>query len=301
MKAIIYSVLTILLVSAFSSCGKDDVVLVASEYKNLSISCGLDFEIPVLASDWCIESVQSSGIPLVDEQNNPLALDGFGKVEAANKWFALERNEDGKFIVHLKENFEEEKRSIVICINNNGDRDYVTLEQSRGESYRLVEKSFQEIEELREVYVNDDGCHPFAFTNHSSSPIWESESPVFSDVVYTSEFNSDDYGAFDWLSPDEDLEITLPDIIIDGMQRANKTCVYKSGISIRPDDPYENKTLVQAYATIYFSGKVLYCKRHFNYVFTIENESTHSRFDIKGTCMQISPLTKTLIISDKEK
>lgn len=51
MKAIIYSVLTILLVSAFSSCGKDDVMLVASEYKNRSISCGLDFEIPVLASN----------------------------------------------------------------------------------------------------------------------------------------------------------------------------------------------------------------------------------------------------------
>lgn len=301
MKAIIYSVLVILLVSAFSSCGKDDVVLVASEYKNLSISCGLDFEIPVLASNWSIESVQSSGIPLIDEQNNPLALDGFGKVEAANKWFALERKEDAKFIVHLKENFDEEKRSIVICINNNGDRDYVTLEQSRGESYRLVEKSFQEIEELREIYVSDNGCHRQVFTNYSSEPIWLPTNSVFSDVVYTTEFESDDYGAFDWVSPGEELEIILPDILIDGMLRANKSCIYKSGVSTRPNTPNENKLLIPAHTTLYLSGEVEYCKRYFNYVFTIENEKSGLRFDIKGTCLQISPIVESLISSDKEE
>lgn len=300
MKTIIYSALTILLVLAFSSCGKDDIELVSPEYKNIHVSSSGALEIPVLASDWNIESVRASGVSMIDEKDNPLALNGFGKVEAANKWFALERKEDTKFTVYLKENFDDTKREIVICINNNGDKDYVAIEQSRGKSYSLVKKDLQEIEELREIYVSDDGCHPFTFTNHSPNSIWQPESPVFSDVVYTSEFKSDDYGAFDWLSPDEDLEIALPDIIIDGMQRANKTCVYKSGISTSPNDPYQSKTLIPAYAKIYFSGKVQYCKRYFNYVFTIENETTGSRFDIKGTCMQISPISHILTISDKE-
>lgn len=301
MKTIIYSALTILLMLAFSSCGKDDVELVSPEYKNIHVSSSGALEIPVLASDWSIESVRASGVSMIDEKDNPLALNGFGKVEAANKWFALERKEDTKFIVHLKENFDETKRDIVICINNNGDKDYVAIEQSRGESYSLVAKSFQEIEELREVYVSDDGCHSQISTNYSSEPAWEPVSSVFSDVVYTTEFQSEDYGAFDWLSPGEELEIILPDILIDGMLRANKSCIYKPGVSTRPNSPNKNEILIPAHATLYLSGKVEYCKRHFNYVFTIENENSGLRFDIKGTCMQISPISEALTSSDKEE
>lgn len=139
MKTFNFSLLTILLILIFNACGKEDVELVGAEYKNMSIGCGSEFEIPVLASDWSIESVSDlSGASMIDEQNNPLALNGFGKVEAANKWFALERKEENKFIVHLKENFSEATRTIVICINSNGDRDYVTIEQNKGESYKLV-------------------------------------------------------------------------------------------------------------------------------------------------------------------
>lgn len=303
MKAIIYTALTILLMLTLGSCGKDDVELVNPEYKNLSFSSALDYEIPVLASDWSVESVRdlSSELSITDEQNNPLTLDGFGKVEAANKWLALERKEDAKLIVHLRENFAETKRSIVICINNNGNRDYITIEQSRGKSYRLVEKSFQEIEELREIYVSDDGCYPKISTNYSSEPVWEPVSSIFSDVVYTTEFKSDDYGAFDWISPGEELEIALPDILIDGMLRANKSCIYKPGVSTRPNSPNKNEILIPAHATLYLSGKVEYCKRHFNYVFTIENENSGLRFDIKGTCMQISPISENLTSSDKEE
>lgn len=300
MKTIFYSVFAILLLT-LTSCGKDDIELVSPEYKNINVSSSGVLEIPVLTSDWSIESVRSLGVSMIDEKNNPLALEGFGKIEAANKWFALERKEDTKFTVYLKENFGDTMRDIVICINNNGDRDYVTIEQSRGESYRLVEKSFQEIEALREVYMSDNGCHRQVFTNYSSEPIWLPTNSVFSDVVYTTEFESDDYGAFDWVSPGEELEIILPDILIDGMLRANKSCIYKPGVSTRPNTPNENKLLIPAHTTLYLSGEVEYCKRHFNYVFTIENEKSGLRFDIKGTCLQISPIVESLISSDKEE
>lgn len=300
MKTFNFSLLTILLILIFNACGKEDVELVGAEYKNMSIGCGSEFEIPVLASDWSIESVSDlSGASMIDEQNNPLALNGFGKVEAANKWFALECKEENKFIVHLKENFSEATRTIVICINSNGDRDYVTIEQNRGESYKLVKKEFQEIKELREIYRSDKGCRKQTFTNGSAEPIWQPVGFIFSNVVYTSEFKSDDYGAFDWVAGEE-LKIALPDIIMDDQAvRWNDICIYQEGVSTRSYRASENKLMILPYQTLYASGKVEYCKRVFNYTFTIQNKTTGTRFEIKGTCTQTSPLRDILIMSDK--
>lgn len=303
------SLIKILLLSqcilCWVSCSKnEDIALIDPSYKTLEVSCGHNFEVPVLTTNWIIESVQEmpSGKNILDKNHNPLALDGNGKVEASNGWLALTRDNENGFIINLKENFDKSKeRKFVICINEAGKQDYMTVIQKAGTEYKLVKSEYKEIEEQREIYTSDEECSDLTLTNNSSKAVWEPCGYIFKNVVNSSEFESDDYGAFDWAS-EQEVEIRTPELILEGFSWGTFICNYKKGVTTIPyikDIPNGNKILVQPHSRIYLKGEITYCKRIFNYTFTIQNEGTGSRFDVSGICTQIMPISSNTISYDK--
>lgn len=297
MKNRVYSIIIAVFAILTTSCNKDeDAKLVNPEYKNIEVSGEVDLQIPVLASNWEIEMVKdaNSGSIIVDREQKPLSLKGYGTVESANDWLTLERNSDNQFIVYLKENFYTEERSFTICINDNGTKDYITIKQIKGKGYKLINTKFQEIEEMREIYSSDEGCRTITLTNYSAEAQWKPSGKIFEYVVYSSSFESDDYGAFQW-NDNSDLEIRVPELIIDNAVRGNcRTVVYKQQATTIPYIN-ESSTLVHPYTPITLRGEITYCKRVCQYTFRIENLSSGGQFDIQGTWTEITPISSTTI------
>lgn len=305
MKKIKYFFIITLLALLAVSCDSDDdkVVLITPEYKNLELLNGGKFDIPVTGTNWYIESVEdlSSGSTFVDKEQTPVVLEGYGEVESANGWLTLERNEENYFTIHLKENFRDTERRFAIWINDNGNKDYVTVIQKRGESYRLVKSELQEIEEYHKIYKSDKGCQMFVFTNPTSEKVEVSTDAIFKDVVYYSHFESDDYGAFGWIPEGKEVRINSPGLPVEGGVMLIRDCVYKEGVTTEPGKKDKSSFLLLPYATAYVWGEIIYLERKYNYTFTIENESSGSRFLISGIWTQRMPISWDTTFSDKPK
>lgn len=284
-----------------SSCSKNDAVkLVDPLYKDLQLSCGSDFEIPMLTANWNIESVQylPSGEVMPDKNGNPLALTGTGTIEAANGWLSIIRKGGDKFVLKLEENFDRSnERRFIICINEAGQRDYITVVQQAGPEYQLVKYEFNEIEEQRSIYVSDAECSPLILYNNTPEAVWKPTGFIFEKVVESSVFESDAYGAFEWM-PAEGTDIHVPELIIDNIICWNNRCAYKEGnttIPIIKDIPNGSKILVPPYETISLSGEITYCKRVCNYTLTIRNTGSGTQFKISGIWTQIVPVSRNTI------
>lgn len=297
MKNKVYSIMIAIFAILTTSCNKnEDVGLINPDYRNIEIMSGGNLQIPVLTSNWKIEMVKdaNSGSIIQDREQQPLSLKGYGTIESANDWLTLERNTDNEFTVCLKENFYTEERSFTICINENGTRDYITIKQIKGKEYKLVNTKFEEIKELQEIYTSDEGCKTIILNNYSMEDVWKSCGEIFKDIVYSSSFESDDYGAFEWFEDDE-LEITVPDLIIDNKMWAGCRVVpYKQHATTTPYIN-ESKILVHPHMPISLRGEVTYCKSIYHYTFRIENLSSGSQFDIQGTFTQIVPIISNTI------
>lgn len=115
----------------------------------------------------------------------------------------------------------------------------------------------------------------------------------------SSTFESDDYEAFGWTGQEE-LELTMPDLLIDEAIRWNGPCLYKQGTTIQPYlTPNESKVELPPYATTSFKGEITYCKRRCHYTFTIENQESGTEFEIRGIWTQIVPIVNHTILTDK--
>lgn len=283
------------------SCSKNEAIkLVDPLYKELQLSCGSDFEIPMLTTKWNIESVQylPSGETMPDKDGNPMALTGNGTAEAANGWLTLIRKSNDKFVLKLNENFDKSnERKFIICIYEDGQRDYITVVQQAAPAYELVKYEFSEINEQRKIYTSDAECTRITLNNNTPEAVWKPTGYIFEKVVESSVFESDVYGAFDWI-PDKGIEVNVPELIIDDAIRWNNRCVYKKGISTIPfikNIPNGSKILVPPYETIYLKGEITYCKRICNYTFTIRNAGSGTQFKINGVWTQIIPISSNTI------
>ena len=290
-------VLSLVCMLGFISCDKsDNVELIAPLYKDLNLSGGGDLEIPVLADKWHIESVQylPSNETMLDKEGNPLTLEGNGTVEAANGWLTLTHTEDNKLIIGLKENFDtSNERKLAIYINDGNHCDHVSIIQQAGTEYELVKSKYEEIEAERKIYVSDKGCSHITLSNNSSEAVWESTGYIFEDVVESSTFESDAYGAFDWMQG-KDIKIDMPELIIDNKEYSTDRCVYKEGLTTTPYIK-NNKILIKPYSTLHIRGEITYCKRVYNYIFTIRNTKSGTQFEINGVWTHIKPIVSHTI------
>lgn len=289
-----------------ASCTKSNTIeLISPSYKTLEILSGGAIEVPVLTNDWSIASVKYMplGEVVLDANDRPLILKGHGQIKASSGWLTLIREGDDKFTIQLKENFDglPERKIEIAITDKTGGKSYVTVIQKRGNGYKLVQSTFKEQEDQRSVYKSGEDCSMLALSNPTSEAVWKPYGSIFENVVQSSHFESSDYGAFAWL-PEEAVNISVPDLIIDDKMYAADRTIYREGITTTPyiKDPLNDyKVLVSPYNTVYLKGEITYCKRVFNYIFTVQNTSTGNRFEIKGVWTQIVPISGNTIISDK--
>lgn len=294
-------VLSALSLFVSTSCDRGYVELVDPVYRYVEVSCGYDFEIPVLTGNWNIEYVKDevSGRNMSDKDGKTLTLDGNGTVEASNGWLELSRNDNKAFVLSLKENFDpSQERRLSICVNSAEKRDYVNFVQRAGSEYGLIKWEYEEMEDLRAIYTSDEDCTDIELHNHSSEEVWMPTDGIFKDVVGTSEFDSDDYGAFAWM-PRGGVEVPVPDLVIDREIRGDvNPCLYKKGVTSEPlikDIPNGSAILMRPHSTLRLSGEVTYCRRVYNYTFTIQNMAIGTRFEVKGVWTQIIPISRHTI------
>ena len=313
MKKNLFATLIVLLVVTVSvilykSCAT--VHFVSPENKNIVLHSLAEIEIPLLADNWRIENVKEmpTGNILLDKGNNPISLDGSETIESANGWFTISSNNKRSFTIKLKENFDKlNPRKLTICINQNEKKDYVNVTQYAGKSYRVEKQIFSEIPDEREMFKGRQNTNKATFINKLDKGQWFSTKNLFSNLVISTEFKSDSYGAFEWMS-DNDFEITMPGLKIDGIDHLwNKQCVYKEGVTTKPyinksdtsDDENKSEILVPPHHKIHLTGEVSYCKRTISYIFIVVNNTTETKFEVSGTCTQIIPIGTTEIVSDE--
>lgn len=287
-----------------TSCDKSDIDLVDKDYKDLELLSGGDLEIPIISLNWKVSGVKDSdtGLDILDKANNRIVLNGKGTIEAENGWLVVERESDNVLIIRMKENFDIEKRNIVIYLESNGNKDQIKISQSRGENYKLISAEFEELQSERVIYTNTDGCGYLALTNNSLESEWKPYGTIYKDVVNSSTFECDNVDAFKW-TLGADTDIAMPDLVIDGYTRWSKSCLYKEGLTTTPyveDIEKSGKILLEPNQTVYLKGEMTYCKRVCNYKFIIENETSGVRFEEKGVWTQIVPISSHTTSSDKE-
>lgn len=298
-------ILTTLLIVSMSSCKKDDsqpeIELVNSDYKDLQLNSGfINNGIPINAENWSVEYVKDavSGEMLVDKAGKPVVLNALGSVELQTGWLKLEKKqEDDLLTISLKENFSANTRKFLIGIVADGKRDELSFIQTRGEAYIIVKKEIIEVPGSRREYTSDEGIHSITLSNNSSMAKNMETTIIFKDVHHVSEFSSEDYGAFDWINPEDSL-IYMDEVVRKGATYWAAKVPYKKGQSL---EPYFNRgskeeLLVRPYTNIKIGGEMLYLERESLYTFTVKNLSSGHTFDISGTWKQKVPLSHTTII-----
>ena len=298
--------LTICLISLFlismSSCNKDDlqtkVQLFNPNYKDLQLNSGFtDDGIQIDAEVWSVEYVKDviSGEMLKDGTGKPFVLNTIGSAEIQDGWLKLEKQDNSNLLtISLKENFTANPRIFSIGILADGKRDEISFTQTRGEAYAIVKKEISEIPGSRKEYTSDKEIPSITLSNSSSTAINMETSGIFKDVFYESEFISEDYGAFAWLSSQDTL-IFMDEVIRNGAAYWAERVPYKKGKSLVPyfESPSKEELLVRPFTNINVRGEILYLERESVFTFTIKNLSSGSLFDISGTWKQKIPISHT--------
>lgn len=286
-------------VISLSSCKKDDIKpkieLFNPDYKNLHLNSGfIDYGILITAEDWSVEYIKDaiSGAVLRDTAGKPMVLNAMGSVELLTGWLKLEKKQKDILTLSLKENFTANPRKILIGIVADGKRDELSFTQTRGEAYAIVNKKIVEIPGSRKEYNSADGIHEITLSNSTSTAKNMESSGIFKNVHYLSEFSSQDYGAFDWVTSQDSL-IFMDEVVREGGTYWASRVPYKKGQSL---EPYfkaggGQTILVPPYTNVRVNGEVLYLERECLYTFTVKNLSSGHTFDISGTWKQKIPLS----------
>ncbi|WP_343555513.1 hypothetical protein [Sphingobacterium sp.] len=288
----------------FISCSKEGLNsrggLIDPDYKTVTLKTGIIGNIiPIKADLWYVSYVKDAltGEMLRDATGKKLKLEHTGSVEVEDGWLQLEKTANNKLRLTLLENFSDQPRNFVIGILSADKQDEVNFIQTRAERYELVKKEITEVKGSRKIYVSAEGCTAMTLTNSSNQERKADITAIFKDVKYSSEFISENYGAFEWLKT-ADSSLFMDELLINGAVRWQGKVPYTKGKTfenyIKSGDKQE--LLLKPYAHIVVRGEFKYLERTCNYIFTIKNRGSGHEFTIKGIWKQKVPLTPHTIM-----
>ncbi|MEJ7560746.1 MAG: hypothetical protein WKF66_20715 [Pedobacter sp.] len=292
------SIVLALLLSCKKDASKPKITLFSNDYKNLQLSSGFkNNSISINGADWSVEYVKdaASGKAFLDQAGQTVALKTSGSVELQNGWLKLERKQaDDQLILSLKENLSANPRKFLIGILADGNRDELSIAQTRGQGYAIVKKEITEVTGSRNEYTTDEGLYPITVTNNDFIAKYLDISEIFKDVKHMSELSSEDDDAFSWVNT-KDTSIFMQEIKKDGTIYWSQNVPYKKGQSFEPYVKMGSKIqgLVQANTTVRIRGKVTYLSRESHYTFTIKNLSSGNTFEVSGIWKQKVPISTT--------
>jgi hypothetical protein len=286
----------------FSGCKKKDpqpeIKLFSNDDKNLQLSSGFkNRNITINGRDWSVEYVKdaASGTLFLDQAGQSIGLKTLGSVELTNGWLKLERAQaNDQLTLSLKENLSASPRRFLIGIFVDGNRDELSINQTRGQGYAIVKKEIVEVTGSRKENTTDEGLHAITVTNSDLvTAKFINISDIYKDVKHMSEFSSEDNDAFSWVN-NQDTSIFMQEIIKDGAVYWSQNVPYKKGQSfesyVKTNGP-KIEALIKANTSARIRGKITYLSRESKYTFTIKNLSSGNTFEVSGTWKQKVPIS----------
>jgi hypothetical protein len=294
------SLLLILLLSCKKEDSPPEVKLFKDDYKDLQLNSGFsNNSISINGTDWSVEYVKdaSSGKVLLDQAGQPVALKASGYVELQNGWLKLEKKQaDDQLTLSLKENLSDQPRKLLIGILADGNRDQLSITQTRGQGYVIVSKVITEVPGSRKEYTTDEGLYAMTVTNNTWVAKYMDVFDIYKDVKYMSEFNSEDEDAFNWVNK-QDTSVFMQDLEKEGKIYWSQSVPYKKGQSFEPYVKIGGtkiELLVQANTSVNARGKITYLSRESHYTFTVKNITSGNTFDVSGTWKQKVPISTSI-------
>lgn len=289
----------------FHSCVKDDFDatpdLVEPEMKERKINTGFtDHVVEIKGETWSIPYIKDgvTGDLLKDSLGQPYRLDAIGSKRLEKGWLNIEMTAEHKLKMNLLENFSDSPRHFVVGLISDNKKDEFSVIQSRGEAYELVDRKIEEIAGSRKIYVSTEGCSTMEVSNPGNQPLEVEIKDIYKGVNYSSEFASEDYGAFEWMGKTDSL-VNMGELLVDGEMRWSKQVPYRKGSSLEPflNAGYSSKITLQPGQNNLISGEMEYLERSCTYTFTIKNKTSGNQFKVSGIWKQKVPLTPKTIIN----
>ncbi|MCL7989353.1 hypothetical protein M8998_15485 [Sphingobacterium sp. lm-10] len=292
------------LILIYTSCQKEQtptVPLVDDSMKELTLHGGSAGTIPIQATDWKVNYVRlEDPLRLLrDTAGVVMEVNSTDTVSASGGWLRLAKSAQGdSLFFDLKENFADTPRTLLIGLHANGQEEVIRITQRRPKSYKITNKKITELEEHRKIYKSDHECTTIVLSNNTSETKRMEADGVFRSVKHVSTFESDDYGAFDWIHGQDSL-LFMQELIMDGKNWWSKQVPYRKGTLLTPYLSLTgSRTLfhVDPYTNITVSGEMTYVERVCQYTFTIQNEETGHTFNVSGIWRHTLPLIPSLTI-----
>lgn len=311
MQSQITKTVTIIFITAsllfFQSCTKGQAVeeLPIIDKKIQKIILGRSIEADTLminAKNWTIEYIKNpvSGEIYKESKKNKQILSEFGDIYIEKLALSLVKNSDNTLTINLAENLSKTPKNFLIGIKAGENTQNIHILQSRAANYELVNMEVKEIQGTTKIYDSAEECLTVTPPYNTAKETIVNEQAILKNVTSTSEFQSSDILAFDWLD-EEDKSINMPEVLNENVIVWNGNIPYKEGVS--KTFPYNNpynltNHILNNSRKQQVTGSVKYLERSADYTFTIKNATYGNTFNIKGVWKLKIPLSYSIKVSN---
>lgn len=251
-------------------------------------------EILMTRTNWMITSVTTldGWEELIDENNDPLKLEGLGTVRFY--WGSFTRDKENSLIIQTEDNLEDYERGLIINLSTTAGiyKEQIIVRQKAGDRYEIksIAYSLEEGDEERITQSRPYDQTGYNFTENTSIMHY---SPYFQMTEeYT--FSSHDNESFKLLRGEEPL-VDAPEIV-DGKLQITDMKIKYSQHTQNYDCKLKDKEVdveVPPRSSIRITGHILYKWNQITYTLTLTNVRTQEEKLIKGKLIKIFPYDHT--------
>lgn len=247
-------------------------------------------EIPMTRTDWNITSVTTldGWSPIVDENNNPLKLEGLGT--ARFHWGSLTRDKEDALTIQTEENLEDEERGMIIYLSTGTGlyKEQIIVRQKPGDKYEI--KSIVYSLESDDGVANN-GARPYGanISNYSTKPSTFGIFPYWN-MPEEYEFSCPDNLAFNLLKGEAPL-VDAPEIVDGKIQLTDQKVKFSYYLHLH-DSKLKNTVVEVELAPMKLTkvrGYVSYAWNRMTYTLTLANVRTRQEKVIKGKLIKTFP------------
>lgn len=289
-----------------TACEKDPEyknILVNDEQANIDMNSGfVDKEVQLTSDSWKVVYVRNINPTqyLLDNKLQLMRLQEIGKVECSLGFLSLEKKagSTNKLFISMTENFRDEPRRILIGLQIADQVKEIVITQKKGAEYELSNKIVEEIYGTHKAWTQQ--LNRTTIDNNASTEV-KILTPIkefFKDAAFSSTFQSDAIGSFDW-SPAPDSLISMIALEHEGVKYWDDKVKYVQGPQtsayLKDANQAINK-IIPPYSKMTVYGEVTYVSRECKYTFEIKNKSTGFKTILNGKWKQNVPIKSEIKI-----
>lgn len=251
-------------------------------------------EILMSRTNWMITSVTTldGWEELIDENNNPLKLEGLGTVRFY--WGSFTRDKENSLIIQTEDNLEDYERGLIINLSTTAGiyKEQIIVRQKAGDRYEIKSIAYS-LEEGDEERITQSRPYDQTGYNLTGSSAIMHMSP-YSQMKENYTFSSQNDHSFRLLKGEEPL-VDAPEIV-DGKLQITDTKIKYSQHTQNYDCKLKDKEVeveVPPRSSIRITGHILYKWNQITYTLSLTNVRTQEEKLIKGKLIKVFPYDHT--------